>query len=83
MTGPPRAVERLRAENAAPAERVDDERRLHVAAVGPDAALDPSLHERALESRVTLRPQEPAQLRVVEGRPAPREAVRDTSRAAS
>jgi hypothetical protein len=62
-----------------PAHRVDDEGRVELAAVARDGAALPGgapAHRRALEARVAaLRPQELAQLAIVEGRPAPRQAV--------
>ena len=70
---PALAVEGVGAEDAAPAERVDDERRNDVAAIGAHAAVDPPLHECTLEAGVALLPEQPAQLLVVERGPAPRQ----------
>ncbi len=72
-----------RAEHAAPAERVDDQRRSDVAAVGVDGDVGrrgprrlPRRHVRDLEARVAaLGPQLPAQLAVVERAPGPRQPV--------
>ena len=72
------------AEVALPAHRVDDQRRGHVAAVGPHHLAVPALHLRGLERRAgaVLRPQQVAQLAVVERRerPAQRPARRGAGR---
>ena len=64
-----------RAEHAAPAERVDDQRRAQRAAVGVDGVALAALDLRHLEARVALLPQLLAQRPVVERRPAPRQPV--------
>ncbi len=64
-------------EHAAPPERVDHQRRAQLAAVGHDQLAATSGHLRDLEAGVALIEQQPAQLGVVEGRPAPGQAVAD------
>src|ERR1044071_9360918 len=56
-----------------PAERVDDQRGRHVAAVSPHHLSRPIADGRDLEARVGLLPQRGAQLAIVEARPAPRQ----------
>ena len=64
-----------RVENAAPAQRVDDQRRGQLAAVGSNgAARHALLHLRDLEAGVALLVERRAQLRIVEGRESPRES---------
>ena len=66
----------LGGQHPAPAERVEDERRADVAAVRVDDVTGPPVHLRGREpgGGPALLPQPPAQLRVVERGPAPREA---------
>ena len=74
-----RRVGRLEAavpgEDPPPAERVDDERRGDLAAVGDDDVVvsvgPPAFHLRGFKLRVALLPHQPAQLPVVERRERP------------
>ena len=68
----------LPCQHPPPAERVDHERGAQLAAVGGDRAARPTpAHGGDLEAGVALLEQKPAELAVVEGRPAPRQAVAD------
>jgi hypothetical protein len=62
-----------RVEDPAPAERVDDERGGHVAAVGVDRVARPAVDLGDLEAGAAVREQVGAQLPVVEGRERPRQ----------
>jgi hypothetical protein len=65
------------AQDPAPAQRVDDERRVDVAAVGEHAGLGAPLDLRRHEPRVVLVVEQPAEGPVVERGPAPRQPVAD------
>ena len=69
-------------EHPSPAERVDDQRRVQVAAVGVDGEARAPVDLRRLEARVALREEVLAQRAVVERRPAPRQPVAHACRAA-
>jgi hypothetical protein len=69
-----RLVAALR-QHAPPPERVDDQRRMDVAAVGVDREACAPVHLRRLEARVALGEEVLAERAVVERRPAPRQAV--------
>ena len=58
----------VRGEDPPPAERVDDQRRGDVAAVGVDFLTGAPVHLRGLELGVRLLPEQDAELAVVEGR---------------
>jgi len=66
-------------EDTSPAERVHDQRRGDLAAVGLHGRAASSADGRGLEPRPRLPEQQLAQMPVVKRRPAPREAIADVT----